>query len=114
MRSTRSLRRGDISLGATYLRGAREFVRRVLGKRLDEVTAQARPANRSILTSVASMLWIDLALPYLREDGAVPNREYIFKIASKRCSVDARSEELYQTRSDFPKKEGRCQEKVLL
>ncbi len=61
--------------GQLTCEGARDILRRVLGKRLDEVTAQVRPASRSILTSVVSMLWIDFTLPFLRQDGAVPNRE---------------------------------------
>ena len=61
--------------GQITCEGARDMLRRVLGKRLDEATAQARPASRSILTSVVSTLWIDFTLPFLRQDDAVPNRE---------------------------------------
>jgi hypothetical protein len=61
--------------GQLTCEGARGILREVLGKHLDEVTAKVRLESRSILTSVASMLWIDFTLPFLRQDAAVPNRE---------------------------------------
>ncbi len=94
--------------GQLTCEGARDILRRVLGKRLDEVTVQARPASQSILTSVASMLWIDFTLPFLRQDGAVQNREeFFFKLLQGDDQLGERSEELYHTQSDFPEKEGR-------